>query len=391
MQVVWIALKDLRLATRDRSGLLLLLVMPLALITVLGFAFGGAFTSRPVIGRFEVGIVDQDGGQLATAFWDILRDERLQELFAPTALTADEANESVRMGKLAGAIIIPANFTSDVMSGQATNLQVWRDPGQQLRPMIIETVAQSFVDNLLATRLVVDETLRSGQNIEPHEIESLGRQVAAEINRVKVRLQTDTIASGKQVDSFLYYAIGMACMFLLFSGNLGLQSIASEERRQTLPRMMASPTAKVRFLLGKSLGQVSITVVQFFILYLVTRFVFKADWGSPLAVLLLALAYAFAVAGLSMLVAALVPNRAAAVSAWSIGVQIMAALGGSMVPLSQFPPFMLKVAYISPSYWGLRGFLDIAVALPLPLASIFVLAATGLIGITLGTWRMARG
>lgn len=391
MQVLWIALKDLRLATRDRSGLLLLLVMPLVLITVLGFAFGGAFASRPVIGRFEVGIVDQDGGQLATAFGDILRDERLQELFAPTALTADEANESVRTGKLAGAIVIPANFTSDVMSGRATNLQVWRDPGQQLRPMIIETVAQSFVDNLLATRLVVDEALKSGQNIEPHEIESLGRQIAVEIDRAKVRLQTDSIASGKQVGSFLYYAIGMACMFLLFSGNLGLQSIASEERRQTLSRMMVSPTAKVRFLLGKSLGQVSITVVQFVILYLVTRFVFKAEWGSPVAVMLLALVYAFAVAGLSMLVAALIPNRAAAVSAWSIGVQIMAALGGSMVPLSQFPPFMLKVAYISPSYWGLRGFLDIAMALPLPMVNIFVLAATGLIGITLGTWRLARG
>ncbi len=391
MQVVWIALKDLRLAARDRTGLLLLLVMPLVLITVLGFAFGGAFASRPAIGRFEVGVVDQDGGQLATAFWDVLQDESLQELLVPTTLTADAANEAIKTGKLAGAIVIPPNFTSDVLGGQTANLKVWRDPGQQLRPMIIETVAQSFVDNLLATRLVVEEALRSGQNIEPHEIESLGLQIAIEMNRVKVRLQADAIASGKHVDSFLYYAIGMACMFLLFSGSLGLQSIASEERRQTLARMMVSPTAKIRFLLGKSLGQVNIAVIQFVILYLVTRLVFQTDWGSPLAVMLLALAYAFAVTGLSMLVAALIPNRAAAVSAWSIGVQIMAALGGSMVPLSQFPSFMLKVAHISPCYWGLRGFLDLATGLPLPLVNIFVLAATGLIGITLGTWRLARG
>jgi ABC-2 type transport system permease protein len=219
---------------------------------------------------------------------------------------------------------------------------------------------------------------------------ALGQQIAADISKTQVRLQTEAVASGKQVGSFLYFAIAMACMFLLLSGSLCLSSIASEERRQTLARMMASPTAKVQLLLGKALGQVCITILQFTILYLVTSLVFKADWGNPLAVFLLALAYTFAIAGLAMVVAALVPNRGAAVGAWSICVQIMAALGGSMVPLSQFPAIMLKVAQFNPNYWGLRGFLDIALDLPLPLVNISALAAIGFLGIALGTWRLAR-
>ncbi len=391
MQILWIALKDLRIAARDRSGLLLQLAMPLVLITVLGVAFGGAFASRPVIPRFEVGVVDQDTGQLAETLWQILQDSQLQELFLPTAMEADRARELIKEGELAGAIVIPANFTTDVFAGKPTSLQIWCDPGQELRPIIIQTVAQSYVDNLLATQLVVSEALENGQTIAQHEIEALGQQIASEINKVRARLEIDVVTTGKQVDSFLYYAIGMACMFLLMSGSIGLQSIASEERRQTLSRIMATPTARVRFLLGKSLGQMGITVVQFVILYVVTSLIFKTDWGSPLAVLLLALAYAFAIAGLSMLVVALIPNRVAAANAWLISVQIMAALGGSMVPLSQFPPFMLKVACISPSFWGLRGFLDIAMAQPLPLVNMLVLAITGLVAITLGTWRLARG
>lgn len=391
MQIVWIALKDLLLAARDRSGLLLLLAMPLVLITVLGTAFGGAFATSPVIATFDVGIVDEDGGQLAITLGDILQDESLQKLLNPISLTADEAKELVKAGDLAAAIVIPDGFTADVFGGLAVSLQVWRDPGQQLRPMIVETIARSFVDNLLATRIVVAETISSGQSIAPDAIESLGQQIAGDISKTQVRLQTEAVASGKRVGSFLYYAIGMACMFLLFSGSLCLSSIAGEERRQTKARIMVSPTANVQFLLGKALGQVCLTIAQFAILYLVTRFAFQADWGSPLAVLLLALAYTFAIAGLAMLVAALVPNRGAAVGAWSIGVQIMAALGGSMVPLSQFPAIMLKIAHFSPNYWALRGFLDIAMDLPLPLVNISVLVAIGFLGISLGTWRLARG
>ncbi|HBK86072.1 MAG TPA: hypothetical protein DDZ53_08610, partial [Firmicutes bacterium] len=172
---------DLRIAARDRSGLLLQLAMPLVLITVLGVAFGGAFASRPVIPRFEVGVVDQDTGQLAETLWQILQDSQLQELFLPTAMEADRARELIKEGELAGAIVIPANFTTDVFAGKPTSLQIWCDPGQELRPMIIQTVAQSYVDNLLVTQLVVSEALENGQTIAQHEIEALGQQIASEI------------------------------------------------------------------------------------------------------------------------------------------------------------------------------------------------------------------
>lgn len=42
-----------------------------------------------------------------------------------------------------------------------------------------------------------------------------------------------------------------------------------------------------------------------------------------------------------------------------IGVQVLALLGGSMIPLALFPEALQQLAVIAPNKWALGGFLDI--------------------------------
>lgn len=387
MRAFFITLKDLRIAYRDRTGLLMLLAMPLILIAVLGAVFGGAFAASPQIEPFPVAVVDLDNSQMSDVLWQVISGDELRSLVLAEKLTQAEAEGQIRQGKLAGAIVIPAGFGDSAIGGGSADLLVLRDPGQEFQTSILQSVAQAFADQLTAARFAVQEVMQTGQSVNPV---ALGEQVARQVTAAQITLLKEVVVPGARITSFQYYAFAMACMFLLMAGNIGLQSLSIEKRNQTFARTMVSPTSKFSYLLGKTGGQVAIAFVQFLILALGTRLGFGVNWGSWPAVIFTGFAYALAVGGLSMLVGSLVTNSAAGIGGWMIGVQVFTALGGGMVPLSQFSDGMQKVAMVSPVYWGLKSFLALGMGQPMPWHYVLPLLAVGVIAVSLGLARLAR-
>ncbi|HWJ03638.1 MAG TPA: ABC transporter permease, partial [Verrucomicrobiae bacterium] len=180
----------------------------------------------------------------------------------------------------------------------------------------------------------------------------------------------------------------MGVMFLLFSGIRGMQSIDADRRELTLSRTFASPTTATTYLFGKFFGTVAIAFCQFIILALGTTLLFKVNWGAPLTMLSIALAYSWAVSGMALALASLVTNNQAATGAWSILVQVFSALGGSMIPLAVFPPAMRAIAQFTPNYWGLQGLLAGMQNGPFPWSSVLALLALGTVTLVVGSFRM---
>ncbi len=388
MHAIRIALKDLQVSARDRTGLIMLLAMPLILIGVLGAIFGNAFDATPTIEQFPVLLVDEDGGALAQPLAEIMQGEELSSLVRPVERDLAEAQRLVSEGQVAGAIVIPAGFTSAVLQGRPAELTVLRDPGRQLQPVIIEAIANGYADYLAASQIAIRTALEAGLPLV--DLGNLGAGIAQQIDQGRAQLITEDVVPGVRISALQYYAIGMGCMFLLLSGSMGLGSIVAEERNETYARILSAPVSRIQFLLGKAGGQVALALAQFLILYGGTTLIYRVSWGSPPAVMLVALAYSCAVSGLVMLVSSLVKGTTAALNAWIIGVQIFAALGGSMVPLSQFSPLMLKLALLSPNYWGMNSFLPVARRQALPLGQIMPMFIIGFAGIAVAVWRLTK-
>lgn len=60
-----------------------------------------------------------------------------------------------------------------------------------------------------------------------------------------------------------------------------------------------------------------------------------------------------------MVVAAYTPNEKMADIVGNMGVQVLALLGGSMLPLSLFPEMMRKIAMATPNSWALSSYTSI--------------------------------
>lgn len=399
MKAFVVAGKDLLVAARDTKGLIMLLLMPFLLVAVLGLSLGSFMGAGPLpaVEPFDVGIVDQDGGDLPRSFRSLLETPALGGLATPVELSEARARDLISRGELAGAVVFPEGYSAQVQAGASPVLSVLVDAGQSLSPRIIRVIAQEFSDGMFAAQMATRVALRREPTLPGTDPASNVAGIAAEAaSRIAAMTGAPTeemARRGATTTPFQYYAAAMSVMFLLFAGQSGLESITGERRQMTLLRILATPGAARGFAAGKFLGVLAVAFAQFLILLLGTRLAFGVDWGpSLLAVLAIGLGYASAVAGLAVMVSALVTSGKAATTWWLLATQAFSALGGSLWPLAFFPPILERVASFLPNYWALRAFLgamagdSLAQAAP----SVLAMAGFGLAALAVGSARLAR-
>jgi len=371
--------------------------MPLVLTAILGSALGGNFASTPSIGQFSVAFVDQDNGDLAHTLRQVFGEPELASMIKLVNMTEGEAKVAITEGKLQVALLVPENFTPSVYAGDNATLTVLKDAGSSLRPMIVESIAKSFVEYVsagrVATQLALERAAAGQSSLDPSV--AAGRIISA-LHSMDVRFKEEVTAPHRSlISSFQYYAAAMAVMFMMMSGGVGLESIAVEKRNLTWERLLSSPTSPTTVVGGKFVAVLLVNFLQFMLLMLGTRYLYGVSWGdSTSAVLIAGACYAVAISGLSLLIAAIMPTEKVSLAVWNIGVQVCAALGGSMVPLMIFPKAIQQIARISPNYWGIRMFTALMGGESLQIAHVLPLLLIGVVALSIGggqlIWRQRR-
>jgi ABC-2 type transport system permease protein len=120
---------------------------------------------------------------------------------------------------------------------------------------------------------------------------------------------------------------------------------------------------------------------------------FGVTWGSlPLSLLVVVL-FSLVAAGAAILLGSLMGNEGAA-GGLGVGLGlVLAALGGSMLPLELFPDALRRVADLTPHAWAYDAFAEIqrrGGTLVDVLPQLGVLAAMGLGLAALGAWALRR-
>ncbi|MHA6487048.1 ABC transporter permease [Bacillus cabrialesii] len=389
---MWIAWKDLKIRITDRKGFMMLILMPLILTCILGAALGSVVDGGNQIEDIKVGYVQSDQSDAANMFkTDVLK--KMKSIKVTQAGSEDEMKKLLEEKKIDVGIVIP----NDWEAGK-TSAFVYADPDQTLKSSIIETAAASFIDQYKAVKEAasasmdyVSETAAVKQGkLEPSQLaEKLVKTLEKETGD-KITIKEQSVGS-KAVTSFQYYSAAMLCMFMLFHMTVGAKSFLEEKDTETLARMLMTPAQTYAILFGKWLGTYLFAIIQFFIFLIVTINVFGVDWGGNLLfVSVLGLSYAAAVSGISMLLASCISDMKSPDAIGGFGIQLLAVLGGSMLPLYQFPDFLQSVSKAVPNRWALDGFLSLMEGggwadLQKP---VLLFAAIGLCSLVLGIRRL---
>ncbi|WP_270343726.1 ABC transporter permease [Bacillus mobilis] len=390
-----IAWKDLKIRLIDRRGFMMMLIMPLLLTAILGSALSNIFDNgglpKTVIGYYQVGT-----DEFADVFQkDVLQSKELKDdVKVKIVNSQEELEDMLKEKKIDVGIVIPNKWSEQVQDGKLKEPKVLIDPSKDIQAKIAESMIRSFSERVqtvaVSTKSVVTELAKSQHS----NVEQVAKEVSGGLQTVATsganNIEKGTIGK-KTVVAMQYYAAAMLVMFLLYNITVGAKSVVTEQRTETLARLFSTPTSSFSILFGKFLGTLLFACIQLGMFIVATHFMFQVEWGGDLSqIVAVGISYAICVSGLSMLIAAFIREEKTADVMGGIGIQILAILGGSMLPIYVFPDSLQTIANVAPNKWALTSFLNIMSGTPwdVLLPVIFSLCSAGIVSVMIGTLRL---
>ncbi len=379
-----IAAKDLRQRLRDRSGLVIAFVAPFLLASIIGLAFGGDDGFRATYA-----VADDDRGPLAAGFVDgVLAGPGLAEAVTLRRVGHSEARLLVDRGEADAAFLFPAGFSAAVQRGGPATITVLEAGESPVAGQVARSLADAYAAQLTATQLSVRTAVEaSGRPPGEAQASRLGEQAAA--LRLPVQL-TEGRVGVREIEPANYFGPSMAIFFLFFTVSFGARSLLTERRQGTLGRLLASTASPGAVIAGKALAAFALGTSSVLVMWLATSLVFGADWGDPLAVVVLTVTSVLAAIGITAMVVTLARTAEQADGLSALVVFTLALLGGNFVYLAQLPDLLQRLSLLTPNGWALRGYVDL-VADGGGLGTVAVPAAvTAAFGLATGTVALIR-
>jgi ABC-type Na+ efflux pump permease subunit len=377
--------KDLKLFFHDQRSVILTFLLPLILISLFAFAYGGLgeFDGRSEPVSLLVADLDQTVSSKAIiSSIDTLKDIRI------VVSDPGKPEELVIKGKYPGALIIYQGFQDSLEAGNGMPIELFYD---RSREMEIAVLQQSLISTLMSStgNLIVKKRL---ENYFKDQFPFIDKNISGNITRAvsgndKSMPEINwTSVAGEKNDTklgLIQAVAGTAILMLLFSVAGVGTSILEEKENGTINRLLYSPLKGSTILYSKMLFAFFISIIQLTMMFLFAWLALNMDLSVNIPGLILMItATSFAVSSLGIFLAAVAKTRQQAQNLSTIIILVMSAVGGSMIPLFIMPAILQKIALLSVNYWGIQGFYDLFWrVLPLKeiLPKILILTGIGLI------------
>ena len=200
LRAVWLSIgKEFLLIRRDRVGLFMLLVAPIAVIAAAGFSlakiYGGRIAPR---NEYSVVVVDEDHGAIARAMLDAFAHR--PELSVIHSSSRLDAQQTVRERSLAEVgIVIPAGTTDAIARGDSAQLLLYTDPVKYLQTTKIELTLAEMCRKITAGA-AAEARKRAAEQTRNLTLQlDRARESAAQARAEAARLATASAASRADV------------------------------------------------------------------------------------------------------------------------------------------------------------------------------------------------
>lgn len=330
----WICWKDLLDFVRSRMSLVMLILMPLFMMVMVGFIFPD---SAAMMEDVPIALADLDNGPMGENFTAQLEllNQQTGMMALSQATDMDDIRSQIYDGSMDGGILIPANFTENLMSGQQGIIVIITD---QSNPQLsIQTqAALSYVIDEMGTYAAIGTLSASNPNttlatVKPYNVE------------------VESLVEGDP-SYFQFVAPGIMAMVVMMSLMTGLpHAISYEKDTGTLDGMLVAPIHRMSIILGKVMAQTTRGMIQgLIILTLAILFFGITIYGNILYVLLIMLLTVLSFVGLGILVTSFTDKEETAAMIMMTLMFPMMFMGGVFFPIEQMPGFMQTIAHALP-------------------------------------------
>lgn len=413
-QLFAVIINELHLLWRDRSGLLVLFLMPSALVLVITLVQENVLKT---VGENNIQVlyIDHDRDTVGDNIEQNLRDT------GTIALTTTENNRipdtvtvkaSVLSGEFQVAIVVPAGLTASLnqkaadsirqllekrkekgetkeITSSAPSVEIYFDPtvmgglrsairsavdtilmGVEIRaqldalskqlPVYLEKRLQDQMGDIIGDLSLFNESDGDVSGLEFTLSDSRLTRVT-EVSPTTSRMHVRPNSVQQNVPAWALFGI-----FFIAVPIAG--SLIKERKSGTYRRLLSFPVSPIVLLSGKMIAFMMVGIAQLACIAFIGRYVLPL-LGTPVlemgssygGIVLMTGAAILAAAGYGILLGTLGGTYEQVSMLGPITIVIAAAIGGIMVPVYAMPPAMQALSRLSPLAWGLNGFLDLFV------------------------------
>lgn len=331
-----VARKTLRSLKHDRRTVGFLVLMPLFMIAIFGYTFGGSLKDVSV---YVVNLDSWDGDSSASeaviAGLDDSGTMRIERVLGPAGdpqELMERALKEVEAGDAWAAIVFEEGFTEQVLqslaemgsapSGMPATITVHIDASNP-------NIAQAVLNEV---QLTVQRVLVSEYNVMP--------PMAVEEERV--------YGEGAEfIDFFAPGVMGLAAMMVTFM--LSIISFVHERTTGTLDRLLTTPVTEGEIVAGYALALGLVGLVQSIVILSAAVALFQVQIaGSPVMVLLIIFVLGAGNQGLGFLLSSNAKNEFQAVQFMPLILFPSILLAGVFWPIEAVPELLRPVSYFVP-------------------------------------------
>jgi ABC-2 type transport system permease protein len=398
--MIKIAIKDLKLFMADKRAMLLTFLLPIPLITLFSFAFGGSNKSsepRPM----TLIMADEDKTPASKRL--IQQIDSLPELKVQLT-TVDSALRMIKKGNEDAVLILHTGLSDSLNSGKNLPIELRYDKARQAQMGILMAALSGNLMRFVGTKSLEKKALarfdRQNPGMDSAMKTGIHQMISSNFSggggKEEPVLKATPLESPPDNSPGLVQAVaGTAVMMLLFSvAGLGA-SLLQEKEEGTLKKLLFAPLSPQSILFGKMLSANFIAMLQLLIMFVFSWLAFGLNIKQNIpGLLLMIVATAFACSGFGVFLASIARSRAQVQGMTTLIVLTMSAIGGSMVPSFIMPFWMQKMAVVSVNYWSIQGFYDIfwrglSFTDPTFLSRVAILFAIGMV-LNIGAIRMFK-
>ena len=341
-RVMAVTRKTLRSLKHDRRTAGFLVLMPLFMIAIFGYTFGGELKD------ISVCIVNLDSGtangSAATAIIDQLQSGEVLRILEPSwtdgyAQSVDSVVDNVRNGDAWAVIVFPQNFSSNVesaidgpadyMSTIHGMLMVYIDASNPNIASAIITEVQTTVQRVLLTQYDIASPVLVSQDMVYGE-------------------------GAEFIDFFAPGVMGLAAMMVTFM--LSIISFVHERSTGTLDRLLTTPLTEGEIVAGYAIALGVVGLIQSLVILSTAVLLFQVQIvGSALLVLLVVFLLGVGNQGLGFLLSSIAKNEFQAVQFMPLILFPSILLAGVFWPLEAVPDLLRPVSNFIPLTYAVEG------------------------------------
>ncbi len=375
--------KELLILLRDKGGLAIMFLMPMAMITIMALIQDAPFKDYQEM-KIPLLLVNKDTGSLGKAIEKGLNESKMFEI-NKQSINDTEVKQTVKKGDFEIGIFIPETATEQLdqnidlfvtkklseaglgdsivnesLNNETLHLNIYFAPDtkKSFRLSILNSLKQSTskIETQTLLNFFSKELNKDGEQINKKE----QMKDFVQFNEIST---VETPQEALQLNSVQHNVPAWTIFGIFFIVISMAGSIIKERDDGSYLRIRTMPGSFITVLSGKIISYLFITIIQAILMLLVGLYLLplldlpKLSIGTNVFAMLLMIVFTgLAATGFGVMVGSIFKTHQQASTFGAVSIVILAALGGIWVPVYVMPEAVRIMAEFSPLYWSLSGF-----------------------------------